>query len=38
VKPPSTDSTISTGWSELILRRVARDYFLLLDTDTDPHD
>jgi len=22
----------------MILRRVARDYFLLLDTDTDPHD
>jgi len=22
----------------MILRRVARDYFLLLDTDSDPHD
>jgi len=22
----------------MILRRVARDYFLLVDTDTDPHD
>jgi hypothetical protein len=22
----------------MILRRVARDYFLLLNTDTDPHD
>ena len=22
----------------MILRRVAQDYFLLLDTDSDPHD